>query len=503
MKFGAKVWTRLGTAVFWMAASVVFASLRPEAKTSDILADGIRIWRKPGAIMHGAACATCHSPDGIEIAAYNFDDADIRRRASEHLDARDTDTLLGYIHALRSKLGLYPLRDPLQDRPLQPGGSVLPGETAEARDLAFGRELKECMPSFFSGPIDTTAKAKSAEQEMLRIQPVSLRIGIPLNRLSEDVAHGKDHASIAQWLPEVSPAIPEKELAGWYAAEDLYLCDPSQEHLAELLRRHSAMISTSRLPDLDALSVIKFRALLVWQDRIRHRVESAPYDVSPDVAQQTEFNAIWEVGEFSRELIDRDPTALGMSGDVRAKKLSGPPLSEQEHQIRSSWFWAGWLSDQGLFRTSREDKTRLGQWMATSLSQDGPYAIHNVFASARRQAVISNDVEAWGGEPMSRRRRIWDFAGLRSFGFQTRDLPTNPEHRRLYIAFTANCFRMNMLLLGDDIHRTGIVWRKQNARFAIEEMTRFIEVEEPQNAPADEKRRIGLLAQVDGAKERR
>src|ERR1019366_7258348 len=152
----------------------------------------------------------------------------------------------------------------------------------------------------------------------------------------------------------------------------------------------------------------KFRGLLVLQDRMRNRTEKDAENVSGDVRAYGNYNPIWDVGEFARQMMDRSPGALGMDQATQMMKLAGPSLSAQLHLLRVSWFWAGWLSDQGLFKTSHDDKTRLGMWFSESLSQDGPYPIHNVFANARRQAVISNELASWG-EPLARRRRIWDF----------------------------------------------------------------------------------------------
>jgi hypothetical protein len=452
--------------------------------------------------MGQAACATCHTPDAIDIASYNFDDADITRRALEHLDATDTRTLVDYIHALRTKLNLYPLKDPDKDRPLQPGGAVLPGQTPTDRDFAFAQELKEKLPRFFDEKIETIAQAKAAEQDLLDLQPVNLKVGIPLNRLSEDVAHGKEHSSIAQWLPEVPPSIPPADLATWYAAEDAYLLDPTDARLQVLIDRHIALVDTSRQPAINSLSAIKFRALLAWQHRLRKHTDASPVNVAEDAKGHQELNTVWNVGEFARVLIGRDALDLGMDPEMRAKKLAGPPITEQEKLLRASWFWAGWLSDQGLFRTSREDKTRYGQWMSTSLSQDGPYPVHNVYANARRQAVISNDVEAWGGEPLSRRRRIWDFSGLRVFRLHARDIPAEPVHRQLYLTFTLNCFRMNLLLLRDDIAKTGIVWWRGTAKEAVRQMVDFIQAYDPADASNALHLRDELYKAADLAKER-
>jgi len=470
--------------------------IRPSAISPDIA-----IWRKPGRIQGGAACATCHSPDGIELAVYRFEDADILRRAKQHLSDDDSQQVVDYIHGLRTKLNVTDLRDPDLDRPLQPGGSILPGKTPAERDLAFGLELRDLLPHLFKGRIETLGQAKIAEAELLKVQPVNLKAGIPFNRLSEDVAHGSEHASIAQWLPEVPPAVPQDQLSEWYAAEDRYLADPNEERLHDLIFLHLQLVNKNRMLALGVISTAKYRALLVWQDRIRHRTERDPLNVASDVARNGNYNPIWEVGEEARQAMGRDPHGLGMDEETQGKKLAGTPLAEQLSQLRVAWFWAGWLSDQGLFKTSHDDKTRLGMWFSESLSKDGPYPIHNVFANARRQAVVSNDPVAWG-EPLARKRRIWDFAGLRSFGFEFRDVPADPEYRNLYIGFTANCFRMNLLLLKEAIERTHEVWGKLNTKSNIAALVDFIKRFDPPSADAATKLQRELTALVDAAKQR-
>ncbi len=488
----------------WICALLFVAGALPSkpegvSHRDTTLVQGLEIWRKPGAIQDGAACATCHSPDGIELAAYGFDDADIQRRASPHVGNSDAQVLVTYIHALRTKFGFRKLLDPNEYRPLQPGGAVLPGKTPADRDLAFGYELQKKLPLLFVAKIETLPQAKAAEQELLRVSASSLRVGIPFNRLSEDVAHGNEHSSIAQWLPEVPATIPSDRLAEWYAAEDRYLSNPTQAELHSLLLLHQQLVNTSRMLGFGELSADKFRALLVLQDRIRNKPSEGV--VSGDVLAYGNFNPIWQVGEVAREFVDRNPAGLGMAPDVQTKKLSGPSLSEQMHRLRVSWFWAGWLSDQGLFKSSHDDKVRLGMWLSESLSKDGPYPIHNVYANARRQAVVSNELVSWG-EPPARRRRIWDFAGLRAFHAYVRDIPTQERYRRLYLAFTANCFRMNLLLLADDIQKSGQVWMKRNTLANIKELAGFISTHFPEDKAAMDELQARLGALIETARDR-
>jgi len=481
---------------------LALAITAPAPPPIDPLADGLKLWRKPGQIQGGAACATCHSPDGIEIAAYAFDDADIERRAMPHLGAHDAQRVVAFIHAVRRKYGFTRLRDPDRDRPLQPGGTSLPGTDPATRDFAFGVELQPRLPTLFGGRIEAEQAARRAERELLALDPNTLRIGFSLNPLSEDVAHGNVHSSIAQWLPEEPPAVPPASVEAWYAAEDAYLSHSSSAALAGLISLHTRLVDTSRMLGLGELSAAKFRALLVLQDRIRRRTEGHTGTVAPDVAKLGNYNPIWQVGEIARQVIGRGPNELGMGSATQSAKLAGPPLAEQLRRLRLSWFWAGWLSDQGLFKTSHDDKTRLGMWFSESLSKDGPYPIHSVYANARRQAVVSNDPSAWG-ETLARRRRIWDFAGLRSFQEYVTDIPREPRHRRLYLRFTLNCFRMNLLLLKADIEHTHQVWIKLSAKANVAELAGFIKAQDPAGAPLADRLRDDLDRLIDQADERR
>jgi len=482
----------------WLGLATTLVGAKPTSSPThtkqepEILVQGLKVWRKPGAINNAAACATCHSPDGIDLAVYNFSDDDIMRRALRHLPPEDCSVLVQYIHALRTKYQFSTLRDPMEDRPLQPGGKVLPGSTPAERDLAFGKELAETYPLLFGAPIKSLDEAKAAEAQILSVPANTLRIGIPLNRISEDVAHGNEHASIAQWFPEIEPTVPSANLADWYVLEDQYLKSPTPENLHLLVSKHREWAPESRMSGLAAISAAKFNALLVWQDRVRNHTENSTKNVSSDVLIYSNFNPIWQVGEVARQMVGRGARELGMDADTIAKKTIGPSVQEQVQQLRLSWFWAGWLSDQGLFKTSLDPKTKLGMWQAQSLSQDGPYPIHSVYTNVRRQAVISNDPEAWG-ETLHRKRRLWDFAGLRSFDYQQQDIPTQPENRKLYFKFLCNSIRMNLYLVKDSIDKTGIVWIRLNSRANARILADFVK----KNDPGDETQMDKLLADLN------
>jgi hypothetical protein len=92
---------------------------------------------------------------------------------------------------------------------------------------------------------------------------------------------------------------------------------------------------------------------------------------------------------------------------------------------------------------------------------------------------------------------------LRSFQQYQRDLPKEPKYRRLYVTFTANCFRMNLLLLKADIGRTNEVWVKLSTEANIAELTTFLKTQDPEDASNAKRLEQDLLQLVDRAKERR
>jgi len=484
-----------------LACGVAGMAFQP-ATRSDPYREGLTVWRKPGATPDRAACATCHSPDGIELAAYNFPDDDIRRRAAVHLGPDDVEKVVTLIHADRAKYHLTHLLDPDKDRPLQPGGSVLPGATPEERDEAFGKELQHVLPAMFSGPILSLSEAKAAAKQMMAIDLSKVSFGIPLNRLSEDIAHGNQHASIAQWFPEIAPTVPPGKLQGWYAAEDAYLANPTDESERSLGALHKQLMGPPLALELTIIGQAKFQALLALQHRIRTgnmRAAGSGYFAS-DLVGGGSGNRFWDVGFLAGESEHRSPAMNGFSGDLVLKKRANSGVERQFGDLRVGWEWLGWLSDQSLRFTDRDLKTRLGMWMTLSLWEDGPYAIHNVFAEARRQLVASFDPNSWAGATPPQ-HLYWDYPGIRVGERYILQAPEAGVHRALYMAFTANCMRMSLWLLKDELQRTHTIWIRKNSRINMERLTSFIENADPAHKPQAEQLKTELTALIDSANE--
>lgn len=187
----------------WVLASP--GATRTTAQTTDaVIADGLVVWRKPDA--NGNACANCHSPDGIELARFNFSDEDIRRRDAVHVQPPESEKIVAMIRTLRDKYGFNgKLLDPINDRPFQPGGQPIAGANSRERDYNTALQTFAVkLPTLFGPRIDSIAKAISARDELIAFDTRNERIGVPFPRLSEDIARGTQYGLMNDWFTEVA-----------------------------------------------------------------------------------------------------------------------------------------------------------------------------------------------------------------------------------------------------------------------------------------------------------
>ena len=455
---------------------------------------GLAAWRKSGKIDN-AACANCHGPDGFELAIYDFTDANILRRARPHLGDVDAQRVLGLIHAVRHKYGIQKRLDPMLDRPFQPTGRVLPGATAPERDVAFGHELEDRLPLLMKGKITTLDEAKAAADQIMALDPWSLQIGVPFNRFSEDVFHGREHASLAHWLPDIARVLPAPNTKSWYALQDAYLADPSDTNLWKLYDGFGTLTNLAKPTGIASIAEAKYRSLLLMQHALRREALGDKKDRGAvafiDNPNPLVPNPMWDIGEAARRFQDLSPEGLGLNPAEMKKKSGGPKFRAQMVDMQASWFWLGWLFDQGLERTSRNMMSARGDWLALSLWVAGPYQIHNIYWLTRKQLVVNRIPKAWGGQP-NRRKPEWDYLAIRIGGRYISEMPKDPEHRRMYINFAANSFRMTLLLMLDEWRRTKEVWYKSASEQHVRALTKFIGDFQPDSAAEAEKMRQEL-----------
>ncbi len=480
---------RIGLFLCLALASVEYAAFSRPA--SDAYTEGLAVWRKPDKL--GRACASCHSADGIELAAYGYDDRTIVRRATPHQGAVAAQIIARYIRELRRRLGIKHLLNPMSDRPMQPGGRALPGPTPEARDKAFCMTLSQILPRLAGRRIETSASARTALNEVLAIDPAQVKVGIVMNRLSEDKFHGNEHASLAHWIPDEAPIAFTADVV---RSQDRYLADPNAANL-QVLDSLLTRAWSLTLPPSRAIALAKARSLLLLQHRLRTGVLVSKLPPIPD-PRQAPTNPFWEVGELARVYTNARAGMLSLPPDVAANKSVGPTLAAQFQDMRVPWMWLGWIADPGLQRTSFDRRTRYADWFSEFLVEDGPYPAHAAFMLTKKLATEAYDKSGWGST--SPQHIDLNFSWLvrnenwRSFA------KGDPVYRKALYHFMANSFRMFAMLQSDEVKGTGITYLREPVVQQLMAMRGAAAVMEPEWAKEDAPIFDQAIAAVNGAR---
>jgi len=465
MRLSALLISALLTAItVWGCEDASLSTDTSQEELDRIIAEGVEAFRKPGAIQNGAACANCHAPDGLDLAYFNFDDNTIKRRAEPHtsqfsfqLTGSDFRKIEKMIEALRIKYNITP-RDHMNFRPLQPGGEVLPGNTAAERDLAFGRQLRNMGFLFVTEPVLTLEDARRHREEWLDINPRTLKIGIPFNRWSEDPHHGEEHATMADWLPDL-PRIPREDRPGaWYALQDTYLENPTDENFWEMYdneRRYTRPIFDG---SSERFFHNKYRSVLMAQHMFR--MELLERDEFPDrptlawfpTREEGADNPIWDIGLIAHGLRDGadGQTEFEMPPDVLLRSRPSGTIKSQMNTIRVPWFYAGWLFDQGLQHSGGGSSTTQARYFTLHMHIDDGYPIHNAFAITRKLIVENFDAQIHDTDlPLN--------ANYENFSNRAfREEPDDPAGKEIYRLLTENSFRMMTLFLQEEIAANGV-----------------------------------------------
>ena len=394
---------------------------------------GLAAWRRVDA--RGQACASCHSPDGIELSAYGFARADVFRRATRHVPQSDAEAILAMLD--RRAAGA----DAMRDRPLQPGGEPLPGDTPAARDLAFLRRLRAAVPTLAEGRVASEADSLRVRDETLRVDLSKLRVGFAFNRLSEDGFHGREHRTVAHWIPDV----PVRGVS--LEAADRYLADPSDANLRALDEGVRAGIPTASSP-AERLAISKYRSLLLLQHRLRTARLAPPVGgLDP--------NPFWSVADFARRYGDEtDVASLGLPADAAGDKRGGPAYGEQLRQLRLPWFWMGWTLDPALQRSGLEGETKRADYFVRALWSDGPYPGHLAFMLTKKLVEQGCNPAMWSDPRFPQAYEI-SLSNLVLGEDLTKLTLPKGEYRTRFERLAANAFRTALLLSLRDVRATG------------------------------------------------
>ena len=451
--------------------------------------EGLAFFRKPDPA--GAACANCHGPDGFDLAASGAQTGDIFRRGLLHLPVEDVDKVDRFLAAVRAKHNLPTgMAAPRVMKPFQPGGAKLAcGDDLSDCDHAFGLALAKLSPTLAGPPIKTVADAKKAAEELMKENFRTFPIGMDLNPLAMDGHHGREFNSLADWFPDTHR--PVKDAAARqaiYAAMDDYLADPTWDELfkmIDVIEANTDNVDEAGVPLNDVISN-KYLSIQVYQHILRNELAlNRPFATEPETIARSR-NYFWRTGDAARVGSDRNVWLDYPITDKFKEKFNvlatgeyaGNPersLRAELDSIRVSWFFAGMQMDGGLYE-SEGGATQSTEYFTHSLYQR-KMVNHLTWIRFRKNlAMVYGDGDRFklaerNPEVKTRfaTRYGFEFAYMNFYGRGLDNmLPSEPEKQELYFRLAANAFRMNMLLVIDEIRQTGQVYHKavwENAIF--------------------------------------
>lgn len=481
-------------------------------------AEGLEAWRYPG--IRGA-CAGCHSPDAYDLALVGYADADILRRAVDHVSMEQAEALVAFIHAVRQKHDMQQLLHPAKYRPLQPtfesfehttpGLEPTDGAAQDERDVAFMDSLLALNLLWANGEVDTLAKAHQAYDELNALDLAKLKIGIPFDHLSEDGHWGDEHLSVFEWYPFMASTPHPADEAAWYAAVDAYLADPSDESLwgyYDLIDEMTACeddLAAMGDPDYYGRACtwmrLKWKSLQVHQHMMRRGIVHFPdalVDQAGSIVDHVDLVIeripIWEAGDFVRIApLQRPPQTACFMGDNHPCTFLPPVVDQTVHSMptyeearikqgevfQQSWFVMSFLRDPGLLHQGPSFATFIGDYLESVLL--ARYDIHHALFFAK-MAVAKSAATEWMNAP-GFREGTGKIASVRTFSFkQIRDNfspppmgdPRYAAHRRMF----ANFARMWLYLIEEDLKSTGEIYDRDEVLYAVRFMrTWFLELE--------------------------
>jgi hypothetical protein len=464
----------------------VEASIPSELNLSDPVAvqkAALKLWRKP--IAKGS-CSGCHGPDFFDLARIGSSDATITRRALADTATRsEAKALVQVVKNLRQKHKL-PTENPLEFRPFQPGGAILPGATPVERDIAMGRQLERLEPTLMGARIDSLEAAKRAKDEMLKLDLRSIQIGIAYPRWSADLFHGADHGTMNDWISDVARVARPDTMSAWRALEDEYLSDPSNENF---WRMYAAVDTLTAMKDITQdeavqFSANKFKATLIGQHLLRTQalgrkdatqgalafsyLQNSDYANVLKTAEFLPGKEIWGVGDATRALLggaglEKNPSrtdviSKGFPNFVADSIDPNMTVQNNEQAMRVSWFWLGFTVDPSLNRVSGSNSTKSAEYLVASLIQERMF-LHNSFMTHQRMLHQGFTPEGtYKGKPKftvnygyfigyNRQHLNWNEAK-----FGNVDPALKSVQQNLWTRFTLNGFRMSLYLYLDTLN---------------------------------------------------
>lgn len=356
---------------------VLPGGLGDPAAVEEALVEGLAIWREPG---KRGSCAGCHGPEGIDLARLGYRDSDILRRAiGQEMTDAESHALVRMVRALRDHYEMDEICDPRQPF-LQPGGAVLLGQTVPERDLAVVDELRR-------HGIDLEQRVVTVEQahefmhRLLEVGFMNIRVPFEFNRWTEDRALGEDRRSVAEWIPEYArEPVPGRE-AEWFALNDAYMADASDQNLWALydavpeLTEPALDLAGGSSPDSVSAELMqrRYQSVLVAQHMMRHNLVEFPRRYSDeereflrrglqlseneDDKQRQQVllarDSLWDAGEIAMTINRGHAGELDLAPFI-TEKMSWESEEGQKHLGQDfgfaavPWMWLGLASDPAL-----------------------------------------------------------------------------------------------------------------------------------------------------------
>ena len=468
---------------------------RDEIQT--VTRNGLQAFRRRG--NHGA-CAGCHVPDAFDLAVIGYSDEDIRRRALEHVSPSEAEDIVKLVHAQRQSNDLTRLLHPARFRPLQPGFEPLPGQTPQDRDLAFLRFLHDEVGLLLvTDHIDSREKALEAQRQLLALDLRRLKIGVRLDRWSEDEFHGLSHqgqdpldpsgevgqnGSVAEWLPNMAtqPDNPEH----FYEIFDRYAANPIDQNFWTFYDNISDATQSEETLDSEGdqrafdWMLAKYQSIQIMGHMLRQKTLDYPDRVIDQkerdsiVAREVAMDRqpIWHVGDLIRQhpLNCDHPDGCTVFPDFVRNESNQDRLRLQSRVLERAWFWAGWMLDPSLLTLDESFATVSGDYFYPL--HQGHWGGHYAFILAKMSAEKAN-VEGWtrangpGVAGHGKWASIRPFLVYKHSEFQRPMFGEYDPRHELQQRLLTNTARMWLYLVHEDVERTGTAFDRSGTAKAI------------------------------------
>lgn len=371
-----------------------FSPITDDEHQSALVA-GLRALRMPGTF---GACASCHAPDGIDLARIGYSRSHIVRRSlAQGRSPVQAMAIADLVAANRRFFDITTPCSPTLFRPLQPGGRIL------SEDADLGQELRARGLPWDQAPSDRS-EALTFVKSAAALDVGKVPIVMPLSRWSADAIFGRADHTTNDWIPELALEPPNPEAADiWARLTNQYLETPNERSLwalyAGIPQLNGARFGAAG-GMAERLAREKFRALLLMSHQMRTGHRGRPYfDGVADWPKMPQWEAAQIAGIMARGCAETSTTELlpcWKAPDRFFDKMGRDrtALITDLRRFASAWFLGGWLEDPGLQLTERGAARLAALGDALEAEGDRPLPFFHVYVGFERvtKAVATPDL---------------------------------------------------------------------------------------------------------------